>query len=329
MESSLDCKPHICFKFEVEKVIGVSSEGTYQVQWAPAWVSKFHLVGCEHLIQEFLQEQQAQLSSGFELQDSLQSPMMAQNDMKCNSGPAYSGEEPLPSGIMKINEEIFPQSEEPVVIKCEPEDQGEELDNTTKQEEVTIRSEAEFELGIPELELGVHEEEYDLGIDVDSRDLSDLVSLPSEGLRETYMEVYESRNAQQETVPISSLNDGVHKKKGPFFCTHCDYSCSRKYRLMVHTRSHTGEKPFSCDLCDYKCARKQNLTAHMRTHTNKRPYRCKVCKKAFKSPAEMKRHTRTHSGEKPYFCDHCHISFTQAFSLSHHRRRNCPGTVVQ
>ena len=47
--------PHI--RFEVEKVIGISSDGNYQVQWAPAWVSKFHLVGCEHLIQEFHHKQ--------------------------------------------------------------------------------------------------------------------------------------------------------------------------------------------------------------------------------------------------------------------------------
>ena len=54
----MESKPRICF--EVEKVIGVSSDGSYQVQWAPAWVSKYHLVGCEHLIQEFLQQQQQQ-----------------------------------------------------------------------------------------------------------------------------------------------------------------------------------------------------------------------------------------------------------------------------
>ena len=47
----MDSRPRMCF--EVEKVIGVSSDGSYKVQWAPAWVSRFHLVGCEHLIQEF------------------------------------------------------------------------------------------------------------------------------------------------------------------------------------------------------------------------------------------------------------------------------------
>merc|ERR1712119_70472 len=58
MERSTEPKPHI--RFEVEKVIGVSSDGTYQVQWSPAWVSSFHLIGCEHLIQEFLQQQEQQ-----------------------------------------------------------------------------------------------------------------------------------------------------------------------------------------------------------------------------------------------------------------------------
>ena len=58
MTETFGSRPLMCF--EVEKVIGVSSDGNYQVQWAPAWVSKFHLVGCEHLIQEFLQQQQQQ-----------------------------------------------------------------------------------------------------------------------------------------------------------------------------------------------------------------------------------------------------------------------------
>merc|ERR1719334_810622 len=54
---SLELKPRVSFEFEVEKIIDISADGRYQVQWAPAWVSKFHLVGCEHLIQEFLQQQ--------------------------------------------------------------------------------------------------------------------------------------------------------------------------------------------------------------------------------------------------------------------------------
>merc|ERR1712013_244157 len=55
------CTPHACFK--VERVVGVMREGNvclYQVQWAPSWVSAFHLVGCEHLIEEYVEGQHEQ-----------------------------------------------------------------------------------------------------------------------------------------------------------------------------------------------------------------------------------------------------------------------------
>ena len=55
-------RPSVCF--EVEKVIGVSmGDGnvkSYQVQWAPTWVSGVNLMGCEHLIEEFLKQQREQ-----------------------------------------------------------------------------------------------------------------------------------------------------------------------------------------------------------------------------------------------------------------------------
>jgi len=45
----------------VQKIIGVSiGEGNvrnYQVQWAPTWISGIQLVGCEHLIEEFMHQQ--------------------------------------------------------------------------------------------------------------------------------------------------------------------------------------------------------------------------------------------------------------------------------
>ena len=58
MAQSLDAKPRV--GWEVEKIIGMSTDGNicnYQVQWAPAWVSSYHLVGCDHLIENFLQQQ--------------------------------------------------------------------------------------------------------------------------------------------------------------------------------------------------------------------------------------------------------------------------------
>ena len=61
MDLSLGIKPRASFK--VEKIIAISSEGSCKVQWAPVWVSRFHLVGCEHLIHEFLQQSERETLS--------------------------------------------------------------------------------------------------------------------------------------------------------------------------------------------------------------------------------------------------------------------------
>jgi outer membrane biosynthesis protein TonB len=59
MNSVTPLSPSACFK--VSKIIGVSfGEGNlrnYQVEWEPSWVSHFHLVGCENLIEEFITRQ--------------------------------------------------------------------------------------------------------------------------------------------------------------------------------------------------------------------------------------------------------------------------------
>ena len=60
MNASIGSKPRVSFEFEVEKVIGISSDGSYHVQWAPTWVNKFQLLGCQHLVDEFLRRQQSQ-----------------------------------------------------------------------------------------------------------------------------------------------------------------------------------------------------------------------------------------------------------------------------
>merc|ERR1712150_313496 len=54
-----DMHPRVCF--EVEKIIGISvGEGNlknYHVIWAPTWISGYNLQGCQHLIDQFLQQQ--------------------------------------------------------------------------------------------------------------------------------------------------------------------------------------------------------------------------------------------------------------------------------
>lgn len=35
----------------------------------------------------------------------------------------------------------------------------------------------------------------------------------------------------------------------PYKCTYCVLSFNEEYRLVMHTRTHTGDRPFACEIC--------------------------------------------------------------------------------
>ncbi|GAB6031740.1 hypothetical protein CHUAL_009484 [Chamberlinius hualienensis] len=54
----------------------------------------------------------------------------------------------------------------------------------------------------------------------------------------------------------------------------CEF-CGKMFRfqsnLIVHRRSHTGEKPYKCHICNHACTQASKLKRHMKTHLNKSP----------------------------------------------------------
>ncbi|KAM3624312.1 uncharacterized protein V6R79_022023 [Siganus canaliculatus] len=108
---------------------------------------------------------------------------------------------------------------------------------------------------------------------------------------------------------------------GKLNCDICGLSCVSINVLLVHKRSHTGERPFHCSQCGASFTQKGNLLRHIKLHSGEKPFKCPMCSYACRRRDALSGHLRTHSVEKPFKCNYCSRSYKQRSSLEEHRER--------
>ncbi|XP_053309434.1 zinc finger protein Aiolos [Spea bombifrons] len=124
-------------------------------------------------------------------------------------------------------------------------------------------------------------------------------------------------NMQRNHSPYDANRPGI----GKLYCDLCGLACNSLNVLLVHKRSHTGERPFQCNKCGASFTQKGNLLRHGKLHTGEKPFKCHLCSYACQRRDALSGHLRTHSVEKPYKCEFCGRSYKQRSSLEEHKER--------
>ncbi|XP_072306041.1 zinc finger protein Eos isoform X1 [Eucyclogobius newberryi] len=118
----------------------------------------------------------------------------------------------------------------------------------------------------------------------------------------------------------------IRLPNGKLQCEVCGMICIGPNVLMVHKRSHTGERPFQCNQCGASFTQKGNLLRHIKLHSGEKPFKCPICNYACRRRDALAGHLRTHAVSsptvgKPFKCSYCSRSYKQQSTLEEHLER--------
>ncbi|XP_060032701.1 zinc finger protein 211-like isoform X2 [Erinaceus europaeus] len=129
----------------------------------------------------------------------------------------------------------------------------------------------------------------------------------------------EYRKALGVTGPLMQDQRSL-KREGPYSCSICGKTCSRKCNLIQHQKIHAGGRPYQCCECGKVFTYYSSFLVHQRVHTREKPYKCGECGKAFSQRYSLNGHRKVHTGERPHVCSQCGRSFSQRSNLTQHQR---------
>ncbi|TNN65641.1 Zinc finger protein Eos [Liparis tanakae] len=109
----------------------------------------------------------------------------------------------------------------------------------------------------------------------------------------------EAVGGYRELTNAENIQAGATRlPNGKLKCDICGMICIGPNVLMVHKRSHTGERPFQCNQCGASFTQKGNLLRHIKLHSGEKPFKCPFCSYACRRRDALTGHLRTHAGEE-------------------------------
>ncbi|XP_051806515.1 zinc finger protein 83-like [Acanthochromis polyacanthus] len=226
------------------------------------------------------------------------------------------------------NSMVDHEDPEPLRIK----DQQEELCTSQEKEQLGLKQETDTFEVTPALDESDHSEPkpnsdqllFHISCAAESPDQEGSKDVDSGSTRCIELKPSHQSNSSHsndvDNAPTSERQCDNDKARKSVTCDVCGKDFRYKSVLIIHHRTHTGEKPYSCETCGKKFNQRSHLTDHMRRHTGEKPYVCNTCGKRFSQSSVHNRHMAIHNEEKSYSCGTCGKTFIQRSHLIAHMR---------
>jgi len=295
------------------------------------------LIGCEHLIQEFLHQQQNEngilppelelepeipvgeeniedmlLETNNKMKQSLAAVKVEDIDLEAGAGSSttpFSNEVPL-----ELNSKNNMSDDFDMPTNLKEYDLTAVADSTTSTC-LTVSSVMERNSNQSALDPGSNYLLYSQVPTNDTKTFPNNVSLQHKELQYSNAE----NNHEIEIHANGVNNELLHR------CEVRQIEYSNSGDLNTHLRSHSSknslQQRYSCSYCEYTCFQRGHLTSHLRSHTGEKPYSCETCGKTFAHRGNLNQHVRLHTGRKPYSCQACGKVFTRSNSRNYHFQR--------